>query len=143
MKVTLILCDYAQACDQKLNIIGGGWSIRGGTTPMAIAMKVEVPWVDANRPHPWKLSLFDADGVLVQIPSAVGAQAVEISGQMEVGRPAGLPEGTPLDVPLAINMAPFPLLPGRYEWRLEIDAATQPDWHVSFLVRGSPSGSAE
>ena len=135
MKVTLFLCDYVQAADGKLNIIGGGWSLRGPLAPMGIALKIEVPWSEANRVHQWKLALFDADGQLVTVPTPVGDQSVEIAGQVEVGRPPGLPEGTPLDAQLPINLQPFPLAPGRYEWRLEVGGASQPDWHVSFLVR--------
>ena len=42
--------------------------------------------------------------------------------EFEVGRPAGIKPGTPLELPLAVNSGPLPLEPGgRYEWRLSID----------------------
>ena len=84
----------------------------------------------------WRLALVDADGAPVVVDSAEGPWAIELSDGFEVGRPAGLPEGTPIDVPLAINVAPIPLPANRrYEWRLEIDGASNNDWHVSFLTR--------
>jgi CDGSH-type Zn-finger protein len=63
MKVTMLLADAAQACEGKLNILGGGWSLTGPEpTPSAIAMLIEVPWSDTNRRHVWRLELVDSDG---------------------------------------------------------------------------------
>jgi len=53
----------------------------------------------------------------------------------EVGRPAGLKPGTPLDFPVAVNSGPLPLEPGRYEWRLTIDGEADDDWRLPFSVR--------
>ena len=53
----------------------------------------------------------------------------------EVGRPAGLKPGTPLDFPVAINSGPLLLEPGRYEWRLTIDDEADDDWRLPFSVR--------
>jgi hypothetical protein len=50
-----------------------------------------------------------------------------------IGRPTGLPEGTPLDAPLVVSFGPLPLQPGRYEWRLEIEEWVET---CAFLVRG-------
>lgn len=142
MKVTLLLCDFAQAVQGKLYVLGGGWSIKGANSPMAIALKIEVPWSEANRRHRWALELRDAEGQGVEVNTPEGKQPVRLEGQLEVGRPAGLPEGTPLDSATAINMGPMPLEPGsRYEWRLSINDHSEPDWYLSFLVRGhGPEG---
>src|SRR4051794_17346369 len=52
MKVTMILADSAQAVDGKLYVLGGGWSLAGpGPTPMALAVKIEVPWDRGNMRH--------------------------------------------------------------------------------------------
>jgi hypothetical protein len=84
-----------------------GWSIIGSEpTPMAIAIKVEVPWEEANRVHSLQLSLISEDGHPVLVPTPVGDRPVELSMEFEVGRPLGLRAGTPLDVPLAINLGP-------------------------------------
>jgi hypothetical protein len=85
-----------------------GWSIIGSEpTPRAIAIKVEVPWEEANRVHSLQLSLISEDGRPVLVPTPVGDRPVELSMEFEVGRPLGLRAGTPLDVPLAINLGPL------------------------------------
>lgn len=133
MKVTMMLADAAQALGGKLYILGGGWSITGPEpSPSALAVKVEVPWMEANHPHRLRLTLLDADGQ----PVALGDNTLDITADFEVGRPAGLPAGTPLDTALVFNFGPLPLPPGRrYVWRLAIDDRSDEDWHVAFLVR--------
>jgi hypothetical protein len=137
MKVTMLLADAAQAVGGKLYVLGGGWSMTGPEpTPSAIAIKLEVPWDLANRPHELGLALLDDDGR----PVVVGDKPVQIQGRFEVGRPAGLPAGTPLDAVLALTMGPIPLEGGqRYTWKLSIDGESREDWHVAFMVRkGQP-----
>lgn len=130
MKITMLLADAAQQVGGKLYILGGGWSTTGSpTAPMAVAIKIEVPWDRTNVSHDWRLALVDADGRPVQTSDD---RAVEVSGQLEVGRPAGLPDGTPLDAPLVVTFGSMPLSPGRYEWRLEIQEFVET---CAFLVR--------
>ena len=63
MKVTMLLADAAQAVDNKLYILGGGWSITGpAPTPMAFALKIEVPWNDTNRKYQLRLILMQLMG---------------------------------------------------------------------------------
>lgn len=140
MKVTLLLCDAAQAIGGKLYILGGGWSITGpDPASMALALKIEVPWDQANRRHRLELSLVDGDGNQVMLPTQVGEAPVRIQADFEVGRPPGLTPGTPLDYVLAINMESFLIPPGgRYEWRLSIGGHTEDDWRVAFSTRPAP-----
>jgi hypothetical protein len=137
MKVTLMLADAAQSVDNKLYILGGGWSVTGPEPmPFAIAMKLEVPWDRTNQRHDWRLRLLDADGRAVTLPTDQGTAPVEISGQFEVGRPPGIPPGTPIDLSLAINSGPMPIPPGgRYVWRLSIDGEDDDAWEVGFTTR--------
>ena len=107
---------------------------------MALAIKIDVPWSETNRPHAWRLTLVDADGSPVVVDSAEGPRAIEVGDGFEVGRPAGLPEGTPIDLPLAINVAPF--RPGHPALRTGDSRWTAPgrdDWQVRFLTRPSPT----
>jgi len=139
MKATILLADYAQAMDGKLYIMGGGWSLTGpAPSPSAIAIKIEVPWNETNRKHHLKTELLDADYHPVSVPTPTGDAPLVISGDFEVGRPAGLLPGTPIDVPIAFNIGPIPLEPGkRYVWKLTIDGATKDEWHVAFSTRPS------
>jgi Family of unknown function (DUF6941) len=141
MKVTMLLADAVQAVGGKLYILGGGWSIIGpDPNPMAIAIKVEVPWEESNRRHALQLTLLDEDGRPVMIPTPIGDRPVELSMEFEVGRPPGLRAGTPLDVPLAINLGPLPLQPDRrYVWRCAIDSESEDNWQVGFSTRPLPS----
>jgi hypothetical protein len=130
VKIIMLLADAAQQVGGKLYVLGGGWSTTGSpTAPMAVAIKVEVPWDRSNVAHDWRLALVDADGRPV---TANDDRQVEVTGRLEVGRPAGLPEGTPLDAPLVVTFGPMPLPPGRYEWRLEIQEFVET---CAFLVR--------
>ena len=62
----MMLADAAQAVDNKLYILGGGWSVTGpDPLPSAIAMKIDVPWDQTNQRHRWELALLDDDGVPV------------------------------------------------------------------------------
>src|SRR5581483_3231689 len=118
MRVTMMLADSAQAVDGKLYILGGGWSIATSGAMSALALKLEVPWDLANQQHQWRIDLLTEDGEPVM---AGDGTPLHVEGQFEVGRPAGIPEGTPIDLPLAINIGPLPLPAGRYVWQLIID----------------------
>ncbi len=137
VKVAMLLADYAQVADGKLNVIGGGWSIAGPGAPFAIALDVKVPWDQTNMQHTLRLELVDADGQPVMIETPDGEQPLVIEGQFEVGRPAGVKPGTPIDCAAAFNFAPGPPLApgGRYEWRLSIDGETDEDWTLPFSTR--------
>jgi hypothetical protein len=137
----MLLADFAQVADGKLTVVGGGWSLSGpDPTPFGIAILVHVPWDQANRRHTIRLELVDADGQPVLMQGAEGEDERPIvfldDVEFEVGRPAGIKPGTPLEMPLAVNSTPLPLEPGgRYEWRLSIDGETDEDWHLAFSVR--------
>ena len=137
MKVTLLLADYAVVSDGKLTVVGGGWSISGpAPQPFAIAIKIDVPWDQANIRHTLLLQLVDADGEPVIVPTDGGERPLTIEGQFETGRPAGVKPGTPLDFMLAANLPPQPIPPGgRYEWRLSIDGETRDEWRLGFTTR--------
>lgn len=145
MKVTMLLADSAQAVTGKLYILGGGWSITGpDPIPCAIALKIEVPWTEANRRHKIRLVLLTADDQPVMVPTpAEGERALEIQGEFEVGRPTGLMAGTPLDAVVAINLPPIPIPPGgRYVWRLSINGESKDEWYVAFSTRAARSTPA-
>lgn len=144
MKVTMMLADYAQVADGKLNIIGGGWDVTGpNPVPFGIAMKIEVPWRLANTRHKMRLELIDLDGVPVEVETPEGLAPLFIESEFEVGRPPGVRPGTALIMPFALNLGPTPIPPGgHYEWRLEINGETDEDWRLSFSTR-PPEGGAQ
>lgn len=123
MKITMLLADSAQAVGGKLYILGGGWSVTGpNPTTFGVAVKVEVPYDQANIRHQWKLQLLDQDGNAVQLPSPLGDQEVVVGGEFETGRPPGIPRGAPLDWQIAINFESIPIPPGgRFVWRFSVN----------------------
>ena len=105
---------------------------------MAIALKIDVPWDQANARHRWRLALVDADGQAFRVPDG---NAVEIEQEFEIGRPAGVKPGTSLDFVVAINVPPLPLAPGQqYAWHLSIDGAERDDWRLPFTMRPAAAG---
>ena len=133
MRVTIMLADAAQESGGKLFILGGGWSVTGPSMPpSAIALKIDVPWDQANLTHEWVLELLTEDG----IPLEIEGQPLRVEGEFEVGRPAGAAPGSYIDVPVAVNFGPFPVTPGRrYVWQLTIDGETTAEWSREFFVR--------
>jgi len=137
MNVTMLLADSAQVADGKLYILGGGWSVTGPEpVPSAVAIKVAVDWHEFNASHHWELILEDADGKLVQFETPEGTQTIEVRGDFSTSTPDDVPQGTPVDVPIAVNFGPIPLTPGsRFTWRLVIDGESLPGASVSFTTR--------
>ncbi len=139
MQTTLLLCDHAQEVAGKLYILGGGWSIyRGAPVTMGLAVKISIPWDEANTPHSFAARLVTEDGLdpfLPQPDGSLDASRVEFQGRFEAGRPAGLAPGAELDAPFAVNIAGLPLIPGRYEWQVEIDQTVV--GRVAFTVMDS------
>jgi hypothetical protein len=144
MMATMILADAAQAIDNKLYVLGGGWSVTGPEpTPSAIAIALKVPWDEANARHDLRIELLDADGRPIMVGPGPGEDGnpVVIESHFEVGRPPGLRPGTPIDLAFAVNISPLPLPPGgRYEWRLSINGGSEAHWHAAFSTRPQPEG---
>ena len=137
MKVTLLLADAAQAVGGKLYVLGGGWSIIGpDPAPTALAIKIDVPWDEANARHLLEVRLEKLDGQPVLVPTPMGDQPLKIESQFEVGRPPGIKPGTALDMAIAVAIAPIPLDPGEgYVWVLSIDGRSEDTWRAPFSVR--------
>jgi hypothetical protein len=122
MEVTMLLCDAAQAIGGKLYILGGGWTIifqPHVPVPMSLAIKIDVPWDRSNQSLHFDVQLVDLDGE----PVDLGDGPIAASADFEVGRPAGLKPGTPIDVALALPFGMLALGPGQYVWQLEIEGA--------------------
>jgi hypothetical protein len=121
--VVALLCDSAQVADGKLFILGGGWSLTGpGPFVHSLALKLDVPWNQANARHTLSAVLATEDGVPVRVGDDPGE--VRLDTQFEVGRPPGVKPGTPLEFPLAVNFGPMELPAGsRYAWLFEVDGS--------------------
>lgn len=135
VQVIMMLADAAQIADGKLYILGGGWSVTGPEpSPSAVAIKLNVDRHEVGRSHHWELVLEDADGQPVFLGEE--RQPVEIRGEFSVGAPVGVPDGAPVDFPIALGLPPLPLPPGaRYQWRFFVDGEPLPGGTVAFTTR--------
>jgi len=126
----MLMADAVQEAGGKLYVLGGGWSMRRGSGPfqMALAIKLEVPWTEANVRHTVVAELLTQDG----LPATMAGNPVRIEGNVEVGRPPGIPAGTSLDAPMALNINGIQLEPGGYRWQLTVDGEVVAE--ASFLV---------
>lgn len=119
----MLLCDHAEVADGKLFVNGGGWdqiSANGG--PTGIAVLVQVPWVNTNEQKKITVSLMDHDGRSVTGASPAGETPIKFEITFEVGRPPGVPHGSDVGVPFALNFPPLALTPAQsYYWLVEID----------------------
>ncbi|HYV16251.1 MAG TPA: hypothetical protein VE972_09525 [Conexibacter sp.] len=137
--VNVMLADFAQVADGKLNVIGGGWSVTGPEPcPFALAGLFEVPWQMTNRQHEFRFELIDADGNAVTVETPEGEHDVSFEGAFEVGRPPGLRVGGAQRVPFALNAGALPLQPGmHYEWRLTLNGRSHDEWRLPFTMRAT------
>ncbi len=120
MDATLILCDFAEAINGKLYVMGGGWNvlqIPGQPVNMALGIIVSVPWDQTNIRHELRAELQNHDGAAVEI----NGQPVVVGGGFELGRPAGVKPGTDLNIPLAFSLNNLALPEGGYVWVLLLD----------------------
>jgi hypothetical protein len=118
VKVTMLLCEFAQEINGKLYILGGGWSrmvkLRD-PIQLGLAIKLLIPWHLANEKMQFRAALLTQDGQSVTHQG----QPVQIEGSLEVGRPPGLKQGTYLDSAMAFNLS-VPMELGAYRWDFSI-----------------------
>ena len=106
----VVLGDYAQAVQGKLNLIGGGWNIHHATQypsalPFGVGIGILVPWSLTNRKHRFELV----------IKGSEGADLIRGDGEFEVGRELGIRAGMTQRFTLGISGQLQVPEPGTYE----------------------------
>src|SRR5690349_6227623 len=129
----LILADSAQVVGGKLFLLGGGWDVLTVNTDFplnkrcAVAASFRVPWNDTNTPQDIEIEICTEDR---------RDTLIKANGQIEVGRPPGIPEGSVQRAQIAADMAlTFPG-PGTYEIVARINGEDK--GHVPFRVVPGP-----
>lgn len=128
----LILADSAEVVNNKLYLIGGGWdtvALQGpfpNQHPCAVAASFRVPWNETNQQHNIEIEIAEQDG----------KQLVSIAGQIEVGRPPGIPLGFTQRVQLAVKLGLEFQSPGTHTIIARIEG--QESKRIQFYV-ASPS----
>jgi hypothetical protein len=139
MEATVLLCDYAEAVNGKLYVMGGGWNVAfsaGGPVNAGLAILVVCPWDQTNRRHELRVELLDGDGRLVEVAD----QQVAFTADFELGRPPGVKPGSSLNAPFAWNLHGLPLPLGGYEWKLSIDGEPLASRAFQVLPRPGATG---
>jgi hypothetical protein len=116
----MLLCDFAEAMNGKLYIMGGGWTDLHGDSPVtcAVAIRLDVPWDQANQQHSLSVELHGEDGEPQSDPEGTPIQLV---GKFVTGRPPGAVPGAPLANPLAFRFESMTLESGGYYVALMVD----------------------
>jgi hypothetical protein len=115
-----MLADSAQISNGKLYVLGGCIDRIPQNSPFAFAGYVLVPWDQTNRRHELTIGLFTADGNPVSIATQLGMQVFTFVAEFEVGRPPGVAAGTQFTMPIAAQLPPLGVPPGRYEFRCSL-----------------------
>lgn len=136
MKINAVLADTGRPVPTggAVNLLNAGWTFTtalavsdgGYTLPgQALAVFIEAPWDQLNRPHRVVIELVDDDhGRTAEFANPEGAQPARVEQEITVPSVPGAPNGTPgltsilLDIPggtIRITEARR-----RYVWRINI-----------------------
>ena len=139
MKLTQLLADYARVSDNKLDVLGAGWTVYvTGCIAFFVAGMLQIPYDRTDdADHTIRLELLDADGRAV-----VGPQGpIHAEASIHIARSPETAAGVPADLPFVIPFGPFGLEPGaRYEIRTTINGEQREDWSLPFSIRTTPPG---
>ena len=142
MRVTMLLADAAQEVNGKLYVLGGGWSVTGpDVPPMALAIKLDVPWSAANQAARVRARAGRHRRPPGRRPGRRRGRAGRGHASRS-GRPGGVPAGSDIDFAFAVSVPPFPLAAGRYAWQLLIDGETHVRLAAAVPGRGRPEREA-
>ena len=128
----LIIADAAQVAGGKLFLLGGGWDVLTVNSgfPLqqrcAVAASFRVPWNDTNVRHGIKITIADEDHDKILL---------EVGGELEVGRPAGIPPGHEQRAQIAADLQIPIERPGTY---VVIARIGEHERRASFVVVPGP-----
>jgi len=137
----LILADRAEAVNGKLYMVGGAWDrinmpALPGQAIFDVAIGLLIDYTETNVQHSFELSLEDEDNKVVLGP---------ISGQFEIGRPAGMKPAQAQRFVLVMR-GPFPIpRAGAFIWTLSVDGRRSEGtkfWVDRVQAPGPPLGGA-
>lgn len=94
-----LICDYAEAVNGKMYIMGAGWenytaAVMPANLRLAVALGVRFGWDETNKAAP----------VLIRVEDDDGQELVRIEAQMNIGRPPALPPGSTQLAQMAANV---------------------------------------
>lgn len=125
IQLNLMLAEYAQVHSGKLFVVGGGlfavFAIGPGfVQQLAVCGTITLPFQELNCEHIITITLVDADGKPVMVPTLVGEQPFKIEGKLNATLPPLLKRGSSLPMPFAVLFG-LPVQPGSFNFRAVID----------------------
>src|SRR5262249_34220415 len=132
----LTVANHAEAINGLLYLSGAGWTdlrrpvLPQGNVPVnhvGIGVAILVAWTETNRRHRRVLGLENADGQVV----------VNVEGDIEMGRPVGVPPGSDLRGVMGINVEVQ--FPGAGIYRI-VASVAEHSRSVTFRVHDVPLG---
>lgn len=120
-----------------LPIEGGGFTLPG----QAVAVFLEAPWDQVNRPHRVLIELVDDEGRVAELSGPEGLQPARFEQEIIIPPVPGAPNGTPgmanllIDLPMGTLRIPSPRR--RYSWRVTIGDQVG---GAGFWVQAPPAG---
>jgi hypothetical protein len=148
MDLDVILCNHAEAAENKLFLTGGGINMCfvAPTPPhiitIGLGIIVHVPWQLTNQPHTLSINLRDADSnpIVPWAPEGTpDPPPVQLKAPFNVGRPPFMPAGDDQTIAVATNFQNLPLREiGIYSFEIELDGSEV--GHQSFRVLTPPPG---
>ena len=151
MKIRLVLADTGRLMGSAVNLLNAGWTATtavpvpdgGWTLPsQALAVFLEAPWDQLNKPYVLKLELVDDEGKAVQFATQEGvANEVHITYPVVVQPVPGAPSGTPGLASVLIDLSGgslrIPAPRHRYIWRAVIEGEEQHADEIGFWVNAA------
>ena len=127
----VVLADFAQAAQGKLNLIGGGWNIHNAkqypsNLQFGVGIGILVPWSLTNRKFKFKFVIMTD-----------GNQLADGGGDFEVGRQPGMPAGMVQRVVVGFSGQIQLPKPGTYEL---IVSTSEDEKRITFEALPVPSG---
>jgi hypothetical protein len=118
IRVSLMICDWAESLNGKLYVHGGGWTriIAGAPVPMAIAGLIHVPYSHTNEARSVTVRVLTEDG-----EGFPEGNNIEFTLPFEVGRPPGMKKGEESALAFAVRIPQIIFNPGGYQVEAQID----------------------
>jgi hypothetical protein len=142
MDLDVVLCNHAEAAENKLFLTGGGVNMclvpamPPHVVTIALGIIVHVPWQLTNQAHNLTVTLRTADGQQVVPWHPEGSPEpppVQLTAPFNVGRPPFVDVGDDQTLSLAMNFQNLPIREiGVYSFELELDGSEA--GHQSFRI---------
>ena len=99
----VILADFAQAAQGKLNLIGGGWNLHHAkeypsNLLLGLGIGILVPWSETNRQHTLQFEIKKSEG-----PKVMGGKGDYIVGR-DVATPSGMTQRVTLGISAPVQL---------------------------------------